>query len=264
VREIRVTGPWLRAARFEGGLLIPGRPRGRAFDLLLTPEHALLRGDGELVLPWSSHLDFTKDVVSSQGWCLDGWDGNGGAGAALHLLGDLDQQAQTLPWMSSWSARWHRTPNWGCDAPLHKTNLNIPSHQSDRDVLQALCVLAAQRPDLRVRLGDEATVTALVARVVTSSHVRGYALDGARRDTIAVASALDSLGLIHRIGGRPLPDERVPTADELLPGVLGAIKASPYARGVAVDVAKARSIVERQYSGVPPWPFEPLFLDSAL
>jgi hypothetical protein len=243
--------------------LIPGRPRGRAFDLLLTSDVALIRGDAELVLPWSSHLDFTDDGFSTQGWCVSGWGGKGDVGAALKLLGDLDQQSQSLPWMSSWSARWNREPNGGGRVPLHRKEVALLVHESDRDVLHALCTALARRADLRNRLADEQVVTALVERVVTTPHVRSYALHGARQSTIATASALTSLGFTHPVGGRPLPDQNLPTAEELLPAVLEAITTNPYAQSVEVNPVAVLSIIDRTYSGVPPWPFEPLFDDDA-
>lgn len=43
--------------------------------------------------------------------------------------------------------------------------------------------------------------------------------------------------------------------DQLVAEVLDHIKRSPYARGVSVDPGHARSVIQRHYFDVKPWPF---------
>lgn len=252
-----MTGPWLRAARFEGGLLVPGRPRRRNFDLLLTPGHAAIRRSGELVLPWSAHLDFVRCEASAEGWHVGSWGGKGAAGAAVALQGSLMEQSRVLPLMRTRSARWASTAIGGGRAPLHR--LTPFDRPSDLDVVHALCTTLAQRTDLRPRLADAGTVNALVSRIIRSSHRRGYQVQGVRRISIETSSALRALGCVHPIGGRPLPDERVPSPLELLPQVLDRIHASPFATDVTIDSAEVLALIGRGYSHMEPWPFEPLF-----
>jgi hypothetical protein len=235
---------------------VPGRPRGRTFDLILTPDHAAIRGLEELILPWSAHLDFVRSETSSEGWFIGGWGGKG-AGVAVDLKGSLMVQSQALPLMRTWSARWASTPIGGGRAPLHR--LTPFERRSDKDVVHALCTTLALRPELRSRLADAPSVNALLSRIAGTSHARGYPLEGVRRLTIETGNALRALGRVHPVGGRPLPDVKVLSAAELLPQVLERIHASPYAHEVAVEESAVLALIERGYSRWAPWPFEPIF-----
>lgn len=249
------TGPWLRGARYEDGLLLPGRNAAASFDLLLAPEHAWLRGPGLLRLPWSSHLDFATSETSSTGWYVGAWGGMG-EGIAVILQGSLEDESRALPVMQSLAAKWARTPSGGSRAPLHRSRF---VRQSDKDVVHALCTTLMQREELRSRLSDRQVVQALLARIITTPHAREGSVDGARQLTIATSNALRALGCTLPIGGRPLPDEALPSASDLLPRVLEHIRASPYANRATISENKVLTIIQRNYSDKGPWPFEPLF-----
>lgn len=261
LRERLRSGPWLRGAHWDGGLLFPGRPRGRAFDLLLTPQRGILRrGNESLVLPWSQHQPLARSQSTAEGWCLASWDGKGGGGVAVHLQGHLEEEAlRRLPWMRSMSARFNRTNVGGSYIPLHRC---VWERRADKDVCEVLFEVLASREQARLRLSDREAVDALLRRIVTTEHRARYETHGARRETIAVISALNELGFRHQLGGRPLPGEIIQDEGRVLAAVMKASESSPFNQDVAVDASNARRLIEARYAAVPPWPFEPL-LDIA-
>lgn len=255
------TGPWLRRAIFDGGIVVPGRPSRNSFDLRLSSSHALITGPGELVLPWSSHIDFQHQHLTSEGWMVSDWNGSGSpAGAALEVHGELEDQLKVLPYMRRWSLRAQQRA-WGTAAPLHRS-YRFSGRTNDLDVLNALCCLLAERTDLRARLMDEATVTALLKQIFVSRHGRAPELQGSMPLTIATIEAMRALGYTHRVGGRPMPDFEAPSTEEVVSRVLDHIASNPWAsQGVGqVPIAtRVRSLVQRDYTRTAPWPFHALF-----
>ena len=81
----------------------------------------------------------------------------------------------------------------------------------------------------------------------------------AGRTTVEVLAALDDLGHGHRFGGRPIPGDPLPPADDLVAQVVDHIRANPR-QGITVEADEAREVIDKHYL-VDPWPFGAVTVD---
>lgn len=257
------TSRWLRGAAADAGLLIPGSPSGRSCDLLLAPDFVVIQADDVAArLHWRD-FSTTESSVGAEGrWCVTRWSfGRGGdIGVGIALEGcyvDATEELRRRRW--SLTNRINRSLESGVVAPLCAIGHISRAVDADRAMVSVLCSVLAERPAARQRLDDARTVRRLIDDMVSQPHAVVPFVMGSKRRTVEILTALRSLGYEHRLGGRPLPDEKVPTLDELVPLVLAKVRASPYAQGLKIDHAMVRDVVNRRYVSINPWPVTELF-----
>ncbi|MCA1726416.1 MAG: hypothetical protein LC722_01800 [Actinobacteria bacterium] len=133
-----------------------------------------------------------------------------------------------------------------------------PGEAAERENVQLLCALLAEVPALRPRLTDPGRAERLVEDLQTDRFRPGPYRMGTMRETTEILVALRLAGYEHRLGGRPLPGESLPSAEEIVPRVIERISANPYAQGVRVDRQHVRDVVLKNYLDVDPWPIRAL------
>lgn len=262
------TTRWLRNAHFADGLHIPARPH-RVASLTLGANQATVQAKSATVdLAWAHHRSGPFDDLPQDRWTFVPWDHEGPdarrqGGAALAVDGHYVEATAELR---------SRTggPRLGSDR-LRAARPKVPLYQrrlasswvcaADLAVLDALCALVAQRPELRPRLAERARVERLLADI--TGHPHGDHVPALRLRTVAVDSvqALRDLGYTHPHGGRPFPGATPVPTDRVVADVLMRLRGtrpddrSRFEPKYAADVA---DLVDRAYARVEPWPFAAL------
>lgn len=261
---------WLAGARAENGLLIPGRPEGRACDLLLTAENVrLVAPDGlGATLSWSTLLyvprprEVTTGTTKSSGdvWYFGPWmvdDEGQESGAAVLVSGSCadatDELRQSLTTL--WT-RFSRILSSGTAVPLYTPNFER-AWNDHVSMLAVLCGVLRGREEWRARLGDPQRVQRLASDMSARRYKPKRTSHGLRQRTWEMAQAMQTLGYTHEWDGRPLPTEQLADLEEIVPAVLEKIRASPYARGLDVNEDDVRAFANKYYF-VDPWPFAAL------
>jgi hypothetical protein len=146
----------------------------------------------------------------------------------------------------------------GALVPLRPTGRVSWSVDTDRTALEVVAGLVARRASLRERLSDHARVRRLIDDMCMKRwRVVPFRIGGRRR-VVEVLTAMRLLGYEHRFGGRPVPGEVQPAADEVVAAVLARVRANPHAQGISFDEELVRGVVERHYIAVEPWPVHAL------
>lgn len=249
------TSAWLAAAVADGGLLIPGSPSTRSSDFRLAPDSASAAADEVSVMFGWDDYRVGSVARSASSWAISEWStGRGGAiGVGVAVDGCYVESTKELRRRRrSLMNRVNRALQDGVVVPLCVVGHTSGVMDADRTMVALLCSVLAERPALRPRLGDSGRMRRLVAEMVSQPHHEVPFHMGGRRRTLEVLAALRTLGYEHRLGGRPLPDERIPSADELAPQVLAKIRANPYAESIDIDEAMVRDVINRTT-----WPLQP-------
>jgi hypothetical protein len=249
---------WMQGARVGdgGGLLIPGSPVGRACDLLLI-------ADGVRVSLGEIHVDLAYEGCGRSGgdaWGLTGWTATRGGseiGVALSGTGSVaadvvalrDARPRLVRGLGALSTTGGR-------APLLAASFVNAWVDADRMALDTLCRTLATRPTWRRQLADPQRVARLLRDLATREHGARATRTGVMRRAVETSVAMLSLGLVHPLNGRPLPDEVLQTEDDAVRSVMRKLADNPYA--LPADEAKVRATVKRRYLDVPPWPFDAL------
>ena len=254
-----VSSKWLGNARFDRGLLFPGRSwRGRGADLLLGSEGAVLAHNHDRVLlDWGDHSRWRLD----DHWSVGAWARGRGfdIGVGLHVSGRYLEQA--TPMRRRTTSIWDRWVHWFDETEavaLWPLIVGRPGVTGDVALVQVLCETLAERPDVRERLNDPERVRRLVADMVHTRHTMRWVRTGARRRVVEVLNSMHLLGYEHARHGRPLPDGSVPSLEDVTARVLDHIRGNRYAQGLEISEEFVRNIVERDYTGVAPWPLRAL------
>lgn len=142
--------------------------------------------------------------------------------------------------------------------PLDAIGYISPWVDADRDMVKTLCQVLSDRPELLPRLADRTRMERLATEIVSEPHNDLALHIGVRRRSVEIITAMRLLGLQHRYGSRPLPDDPIPPLEELVSRVLARVQANPYAEGVPVNEDSVREVVEREYAGIKPWPIAAL------
>jgi len=158
----------------------------------------------------------------------------------------------------TWLTRFHRLLEDGTAVPLRLDWRISRSVDAERDTLSALCRLIAEQPPVRSRLADRHRVGMLIAAMANRSVRARPEVLGVKRSTMEVLTAMRSLGHRHRVGGRPLPGESLPSVELIVDQVLDHMARNPYAQGVSLNRDAAAKLVNRHYLDVEPWPFAAL------
>jgi hypothetical protein len=248
---------WLRHARpTADGLLVPGHPRGRACDLLLTPAAALVGSRGPIVdLPYEDCTGAESSRQVSDGWRIVSRTALpaavSGTGLYAERLDGLHDRRRGIAGMMD------RLDEVAGTALLYRSSWNLhPRLDRDCAAIAALCEAFAIRIDWRRRLLVPGPVRQLLDDLAAHPLRAAPVRSGLRSATIETLLALKRLGYLHRFEGRPLPDEAQPDPDEVIGKVVAEVAANPY--GSRPDEASVSALVHRHYLDVTPWPFHAL------
>lgn len=254
---------WLAGATFDGGLVVPAQPGGGAADLRLTSEHVELMSVGHSAyLRWPGYrsaLRSPADVADTR--AISPWSSGRGGLIGIGLAVDggyVDSTAPIRRAAQTWRNRINRFLQSGVVVPLCAVDHISAAVDADRDVMEVLCTLVVDRPDVRRHLEDRSRVERLLADLRSNRPVVPPFRAGVRRATTEVLTAMRLLGFEHRFYGRPLPDDELAGEDSVVATLLDRVRSNPYAQGVEIDDAVVRSIVERYYLDVEPWPVQAL------
>ncbi len=69
---------------------------------------------------------------------------------------------------------------------------------------------------------------------------------------------MEVVGLVHSIGGRPVPGDILVARDAAIDCVIQHISKSPYATRVSVGREEAGKLLDDDYYNMEPWPFSSL------
>lgn len=253
---------WLGGARSDPrGLLIPGCPQGEAIDLLLTPDGAELHYQASRVaLPWN-RLQSGWNVTANR----PGTRSHQPYGSAVAVGGDLRPGASAmhsvLPRHSLRGVSNLRALRRLRDAdtmPLDVATQATRRDRACRDTVHALAWVLATNPAVRGRLADGGRTARLAIDLANGAVEKAWTeIYGFRRQTIEIETAMRALRFEHRYG-RPIPGDRLPTADDAVHQILHAISLNQHAVGVDIDHERVRNLVGRCYLDVQPWPFQAL------
>jgi hypothetical protein len=180
----------------------------------------------------------TKDVVADlawagyrSGWSLHPWHIRTGPGFGVVLAGTGASADRLRDLESATTTRCDRFNDriefvGQAVVPLCKSGDDNERTQYDRAMVTALCTLLARRPALRARLCEQAR-TAKLLGAVRSSPMWGRAHRvGLGRHTSEISTAMEAVGLVHHIGGRPVPGDALPTRDEAIDSVIKHISSN--------------------------------------
>lgn len=270
-----------RATVGDGGFVVPGRcVTGRGCTLWLTESGATVSfGSTWALLPWADHRASlpSPPVPGAPGADVDeadrdpGWTisylqaGQHGSnpGVAVRVCGltialvEPVRRASAGP--GALGAVWRRVRKMtqgGPAVPLAAA-LWFTQDERDRDLMEALCLVLAQRPEARARLADQDRVERLLADLRTARLRRFYRGDGLRGITLDTIIALDALGYVHPVLGRPVAGDPIDAPDVVQQRVLDRLLGSPY-HPDGVEERAVADTVRRMYLDIEPWPFAAL------
>ncbi len=254
---------WLSAAYADGeGLCVPGHPEPRAADLLLRRRGVVVRaGRATAWLGWDDYLvPIPADDAGDEP--ADGWSvarlveyrttgvGVEVRGARLLAATEAVREATVALWDYVGSVidtrRVIRFAGQGYDA--HVTD-------EERDTLAALVAALGHRPELRDGMGDPARAARLADDLAARPVRRLDPPPAIRMATQATLTAMRLLGYDHRIGGRPVPGERLAPLDEVVRRTVDLVYLT---QGITLDAGRVADLARRHYLDVEPWPFEAL------
>jgi len=257
---------WLEGAREDGGLLIPGDPLKHGCDLILKAEHVEVHAGEEAgaALGWDEMDSIYRPIDGySDRWRFEAWATATDVGPLKHMAGSglgitvhRRCHAVTVQVMAARDTRrnrFNRSMAKGAAVPLAPWSRMSPTLAKNALLIEVLCAALAERPEARARLADPARVTQLAVDL----KARPLEFDDiplvARSATVEVLEALQRIDRAHRYGGRPVPGDPVPSADELVVEL--------QREGIGVEPDQIREVLEEQYFSVEPWPFEALTVD---
>jgi hypothetical protein len=248
---------WMQAAQpIVGGLIVPGRPQGRACDIMLTPAGMRLSADEVVVdLPYEHYA-----APGTDHWGITAWAATRGGGPiGIAVLGAgryAAPIAQLYTSRRTWMSIVSRLGNSPKDAPLDAASVISGRTDADRSALDVLCRVLARRPDWRPQLANLTRTTQFLHDMAVQDHGPIAQTFGVRRRTLETLTVMRRLGFVHPLQGRPLPDESRPQADGVVQAVVDGLSANRYA--LPPDEAHTRKLVHRQYLDITPWPFTAL------
>jgi hypothetical protein len=251
---------WLGSSIFANdGLWIPPSPEHRAAGLHLGADVVTVATGGHIGrLPWTR---FRRD--GPERWRLVTLlEAKGGSGVGVAVDGDDLVAAIDDVWRQRSRHRrvpWVKWPGDGRVIPLKGASAIFLGQDPDLDTLTHLCLHLRDRPDARRHLKDPARVVRLARDMGTCSLLAPpLTPSGGRRLTLEVTVAMQRLGYVHRLGGRPVPGDRVAPVPEIVAAVVDALTRGRYTAGLRLDRRRIEKAVRRHYFDVEPWPFAAL------
>lgn len=263
---------WLDGAYGSAdGMAIPGTPSRYAADIRLAVDGVHVEKSGvDVILQWAEarsswHLGsyvrgknaFNQDVGPNV-------SGSGGfVNAGLYTRGDCANRV--VPVLVALKASRHRLPftdpfkrglGSGNVIPLYAHRNTFAS--KDAWTIWNLCRLLAQRSELQSRFGDRARMEHLLRDIRQNPQSPIHEHLGMRSESIQIRSAMKAAGLVHPLGGRPVPGDPLLTRDEALSIAVTRISSSPYSTRTKVEPGHVMEILDAEYFSVEPWPFSAL------
>ncbi|MFI9488064.1 hypothetical protein ACIG47_16880 [Promicromonospora sp. NPDC052451] len=252
---------WLKAARpVDGGLIVPGRPQRRACEITFTPAGARLGADEVTVdLPYDHYaVPETGATRNADQWKITAWVATGaGAPIGIAVLG-TGRYAAPIAQLHRRGRAWMSIADHlgrPKAAPLDAASIISFPTDADRSALDALCRVLASKPDWRPQLADPTRTAQFLHDLARQDHRPIEEASGLRRRTLETLIVMRRLGYMHRLQGRPLPDESLPEADRVVRAVVDQLSSNSYA--LPPD-ERTRALVHRYYLDVTPWPFAAL------
>jgi hypothetical protein len=245
-------------------LWLPGWPSDRGAGIWLRPDGLVLAARGVTAcLAWEDHDDrqWRPGGPRPNGWWVTWYaTGRGGViGVAIGVNGEAASATEAVrAATNTWLTRFHRLFEDGIAVALRSDWRISRSVDAERDTLSALCRLIAEQPPVRSRLADPRRVGMLIEAMASGAVRARPEMLGVKRSTMEVLNAMRSLGHRHRVGGRPLPGESLPSVELVVDRVLDHVARNPYAQGVSLDSDAVARLVKRHYLGIGPWPFTAL------
>jgi hypothetical protein len=244
-----VRSAWFAAGRCEdGGFFLPGRPRHESADLVLRQDHVrLVVPTSELRLAWND-LDerwhVSIPVAGSRGGAVQitftGLLVTESAGLREAATGRLDRVLSSLDDTEPY-------------VPLRRSHFG--RIDGEAGTLAALCKVLVARPETREHLADPDRMKRLARDMGRSPLPRLVMAMGACRTTTEILTQMRGLGYYHRIDGRPMPDEELPTAEEIASGVERRLATNPYVKGLHIAHGQIVDAARKHYLDVARWPF---------
>ncbi len=249
---------WIAGAlALSDGLLLPGRPRSRAADLLLTPGGVTIFAAGRSAdLAWDDHRRAAHTDQPS-GWHVGGYFwGASQTGIALVTWGDAATVIAGVRRITHAS---------GTGLPGTVPTVAVPLQPlvaygivAQYVTIEALCTVLAERPAVRGRLADLARTRPLAAALAASRLGPRGDPDVVLRSGVEVLTALKAVGYVHRLHGRPVPGDPLPDRVQAYARVRDHLDRSPYARRTEIRPETVARLVGSEYLDVAPWPFHAL------
>lgn len=246
-----------------GGFVIPGLPRRHTFDLYVLSDAVFIRCESaDARFEWKHYGPHTSARLTS--WNFSHLAGTGSWSISvdpqswreLHGVFEArnDVRNRTRLALRDFDA-----------FPLHLEWFTSPLRSLDRTVFIALMSALHEHSTWRDRLEERERVQQL-ANDVRSSRMRSKKFpSGVRPAHAEVSGALRSLGFTHRIGGRPLPDDKITPCDQVIEEVRVHLAERPPIRPyvipyrpLTISADQIEKVVRSEYYDVEPWPFEAL------
>lgn len=259
----------------DGGISIPAQNSIEpTCNLLITRAGVVVwHGSASCPLAWPEHAAVPHDLdrpphAEDRWWItIASSGGSRRAGVVVAVDGTLIERADPVRRSSLGSGplSWMRDVGSGLTPSGHWLPLSQPIEphvgREDAAMIAALCTVLASRPAALERLSDPVRAELLVHELRTVRLGTIANRDSLRAATLDTLNTLKALGLVHQVGGRPVPGDPIEAEDVVVDRVVERLRASPY-HPEGVDEAAVRRTVRRVYTDVEPWPFGALTLDQ--
>jgi hypothetical protein len=107
----------------------------------------------------------------------------------------------------------------------------------------------------RGRLSDPDRAGTLLTDLKASSLGVRPEKSGVRSQSVEIHMAVRKAGLRHQLGGRPLPQDQLPSRDDAMEAVRAAIRVNRFAVAKHHSDQEIGEVVDADYLEIEPWPF---------
>jgi hypothetical protein len=263
---------WLdSASTSDKGLVIRGTPPRHAADFRLAVDGVHVERAGvDVALPWTEtgmswHLGSyvrRRKTVDRAG--IPSTPSGGIINAGLYVRGHhVDRMVPIFLALTAARRRLPRgDPFKGGIGVSHVVPLyarrNDTVISKDAWSIWNLCLLLSQRPELQVRLGDP-TRSENLLRDLTQHRLRVVAPHvGVRTESMEIRRAMRGAGIVHSLGGRPVPGDVLVDRDEAISKIVARLATLPDSRSGKAVSKHVEDLLDTEYFDVEPWPFAAL------
>lgn len=257
-----------RAYASQRGLVIPGSSKRRCATALLTTDGLVVQKSGvEAMLDWDafSHDWFLASFPATQ-WTQS----TASAPHPRHPVIGVAAYAYPVvtgaitPVLIALAASRRRLPigdplthafKLGPVVPLHKPGVYLFGRHRYDTTFGFLCQLLHGRPEFRQGLDVPDRCERLRADILRNPV--GPVTDhlGLRSRSIEIHNAVRSAGMLHRLGGRPIPGDPLPEEDAAVETVMHWLSHSHSDQAKTIRREEVRDLLRSDYYAIDPWPF---------
>jgi len=219
-----------------------------------------------VTLGWDSYgqvatgLEYPPLPARHDGWGLAEWFSYRGLyGVRIQVSGRFEDATSGI--YSATSSLWRRlNAGLGSDylgRPLPvvtKNQTRFDDVGKERCLLEALCEVLHDMPELRQRLDDSHRVRRLAGDIDARRPKILFGRFDISGDAVDIHVALVRLGYTYPYT-RPLTASLLPTVAEVTDQVVAVLAGNPYRSARTVDREQVERIVRRDFIDVEPWPF---------